>query len=89
MKRPQLENQLTLYGQSFSSRLLLGTARYDSPSVLADAIFSRGSCDADRFSPAPDRVDRRTPVNHFGICSEQPNVQFSPILQAASAPMKR
>jgi thiazole synthase len=38
MKRPQLENQLTLYGQSFSSRLLLGTARYDSPSVLADAI---------------------------------------------------
>lgn len=38
MKRPQSENQLTLYGQSFSSRLLLGTARYDSPSVLADAI---------------------------------------------------
>jgi thiazole synthase len=38
MKLPQSENQLTLYGQSFSSRLLLGTARYDSPSVLADAI---------------------------------------------------
>src|ERR1700683_1270959 len=30
--------QLNLYGQSFSSRLLLGTARYDSPSLLSDAI---------------------------------------------------
>jgi thiazole synthase len=29
---------LTLYGQSFTTRLLLGTARYDSPSLLADAI---------------------------------------------------
>jgi thiazole synthase len=38
MKAPQMEDQLTLYGQSFSSRLLLGTARYDSPSLLADAI---------------------------------------------------
>jgi len=32
------EDQLILYGQSFTSRLLLGTARYDSPSLLADAI---------------------------------------------------
>ena len=32
------EDQLILYGQSFPSRLLLGTARYDSPSLLADAI---------------------------------------------------
>lgn len=32
------EDQLVLYGQSFTSRLLLGTARYDSPSLLADAI---------------------------------------------------
>ncbi|MGA9601683.1 MAG: thiazole synthase [Methylocystis sp.] len=29
---------LTLYGQSFSSRLLLGTARYPSPAILAKAI---------------------------------------------------
>ena len=34
----RLEDPLTLYGLSFSSRLLLGTARYDSPSLLADAI---------------------------------------------------
>jgi len=33
-----MEDQLNLYGQSFSSRLLLGTARYDSPSLLGDAI---------------------------------------------------
>lgn len=38
MKRQEIEDQLTLYGRSFTSRLLLGTARYDSPSVLADAI---------------------------------------------------
>ncbi len=34
----EIEDQLTLYGQTFTSRLLLGTARYDSPSLLADAI---------------------------------------------------
>jgi thiazole synthase len=32
------EDPLTLYGLSFENRLLLGTARYDSPSLLADAI---------------------------------------------------
>lgn len=35
-----MENQLTLYGKSFSSRLLLGTARYDSPSMLGHAILA-------------------------------------------------
>lgn len=38
MERQATQDQLTLYGQSFTSRLLLGTARYDSPSLLADAI---------------------------------------------------
>jgi thiazole synthase len=38
MQRPESEDRLILYGQSFTSRLLLGTARYDSPSVLAGAI---------------------------------------------------
>src|SRR3984957_19287122 len=38
MNGQQMEDQLNLYGQSFSSRLLLGTARYDSPSLLAEAI---------------------------------------------------
>ena len=33
-----MSDPLTLYGQSFSSRLLLGTARYPSPAVLAKAI---------------------------------------------------
>ena len=31
---------LTLYGTSVSSRLLLGTARYPSPAVLAEAVRS-------------------------------------------------
>src|SRR5271155_4692410 len=34
----KLEDPLILYGRSFASRLLLGTARYDSPSLLAGAI---------------------------------------------------
>lgn len=38
MKSHGIEDQLTLYGRSSASRLLLGTARYDSPSLLADAI---------------------------------------------------
>jgi thiazole synthase len=38
MKRPAIQDELILYGRRFTSRLLLGTARYDSPSLLADAI---------------------------------------------------
>ena len=34
------QDQLTFYGRSFGSRLLLGTARYDSPVVLANAILA-------------------------------------------------
>jgi thiazole synthase len=42
MKDREIEDQLTLYGRSFASRLLLGTACYDSPSLLADAISAAG-----------------------------------------------
>jgi thiazole synthase len=38
MEAPKSEDRLILYKQNFTSRLLLGTGRYDSPSVLADAI---------------------------------------------------
>jgi len=38
MEGREMNDQLTLYGRSFTSRLLLGTARYDSPALLADAI---------------------------------------------------
>jgi thiazole synthase len=40
MKRREIEDQLTLYGRSSASRLLLGTARYESPALLADAIIA-------------------------------------------------
>ena len=33
-----LNAPLTLYGETFTSRLLLGTSRYPSPSVLLAAI---------------------------------------------------
>lgn len=38
MKGREIEDQLILYGRSSARRLLLGTARYDSPSLLADAV---------------------------------------------------
>jgi len=36
-ERP-IDDQLVIYGRRFSSRLLLGTARYESPSLLDNAI---------------------------------------------------
>jgi thiazole synthase len=38
MEERQSDDQLILYGRSFTSRLLLGTARYASPAVLSDAV---------------------------------------------------
>jgi thiazole synthase len=38
MPESQREDRLNLYGRTFTSRLLLGTARYASPSMLTDAI---------------------------------------------------
>ena len=38
MKERQIDDQLVIYGRRFSSRLLLGTARYESPSLLDNAI---------------------------------------------------
>jgi len=38
MRDRDMEEQLVMYGKKFSSRLLLGTARYESPHQLTDAI---------------------------------------------------
>ena len=38
-----MSDPLLLYGEAFQSRLLLGTARYPSPSVMLDAIASSGA----------------------------------------------
>jgi len=38
MNERHFDDQLVIYGHKFSSRLLLGTARYESPSLLDDAI---------------------------------------------------
>src|SRR6266481_1530274 len=34
----EMDDQLVLYGRIFASRLLLGTARYESPHQLTEAI---------------------------------------------------
>jgi len=36
----QQADSLVLYGESFASRLLLGTSRYPSPKVLENAVAS-------------------------------------------------
>ena len=36
------QDTLTLYGESFSSRLLLGTALYSSPQAMLESIHHRG-----------------------------------------------
>jgi thiazole synthase len=38
MTERRIDDQLVIYGRRFSSRLLLGTARYESPSLLDNAI---------------------------------------------------
>jgi thiazole synthase len=38
MEGRESHDQVVLYGRTFTSRLLLGTARYDSPTLLDDAI---------------------------------------------------
>jgi thiazole synthase len=38
MRERQIDDQLVIYGRRFSSRLLLGTARYESPFLLDNAI---------------------------------------------------
>src|ERR1700722_15915857 len=38
MEGRESDDELVLYGRRFTSRLLLGTARYDSPSILAEGI---------------------------------------------------
>jgi thiazole synthase len=59
MAEVQREDCLNLYGQAFESRLLLGTAGYSSPAILADAI-----CAAD---PAMLTVSLRRQVSGSSV----------------------
>lgn len=40
MRERDMQDPLLVYGKKFSSRLLLGTARYESPQQLTDAIWA-------------------------------------------------
>ena len=60
MSERQINDQLVIYGRRFSSRLLLGTARYESPSVLDDAIRTA--------DPAMLTVSLRRQVAGLGGC---------------------
>ena len=43
MNAPMADPKLTLYGESFASRLLLGTAGYPSPDILSQAAKASGA----------------------------------------------
>lgn len=62
VKESETHDQLNLYGQRFSSRLLLGTARYDSPSLLVNAISAA--------DPAMLTVSLRRQITDSKECGE-------------------
>lgn len=66
---------LTLYGESFQSRLLLGTSRYPSPSVLLQAI--------DRAQPGMLTASLRRQTGHGGETSQS----FWNLLREAKVPV--
>ena len=43
MEKPIAPEDFTVYGQTLGSRLLLGTAQYPSPAVLAEAVRASGA----------------------------------------------
>lgn len=73
MLHNRAEDTFTLYGHNFASRLLLGTARYESPLQLADAIRVA--------NPAllTVSVRRQLPSGHLG--SQDPGKAFWALLR--------
>jgi hypothetical protein len=53
MRERGMDDPLVLYGNRFSSRLLLGTARYESPRQLTDAIGVADPAMLDRVPATP------------------------------------
>jgi thiazole synthase len=62
MEPLEIEDRLVLYGQSYASRLLLGTARYTSPSLLAGAI--------DACSPAMLTLSLRRQISGANVSGQ-------------------
>lgn len=62
---PSTDDPLVLYGQAFSSRLLLGTSRYPSPSVLQAAVKLAQPAMLTASLRRQNRKDGDTAPNHF------------------------
>ncbi|MGI9151936.1 MAG: thiazole synthase, partial [Limnohabitans sp.] len=71
----QTDAPLTLYGETFASRLLLGTSRYPSPSVLLQAI--------ERSKPAMLTASLRRQTGSGGEASQS----FWNLLREAKVPV--
>mgnify|MGYP001570155199 FL=1 len=75
MSTPSTPDSLVLYGQHFASRLLLGTARYPSPTVLEAAV--------QRARPAMVTASLR----RQGINATQAGASFWQLLQQLGVPV--
>ena len=87
MERQAIQNELILYGKRFTSRILLETARYESPQQLTDAISAA--------EPAMLTVSLRRQLSaakdsgqSFGTCFRRPNARFCPTQRAVSLRMR-
>ena len=56
----------TLYGQTFNSRLLIGSALYPSPAIMRDAITESGA----EIVTVSASLQSRVVANHSGASSK-------------------
>ena len=82
-----LEDPLVLYGETFASRLLLGTSRYPSPQVLADAV--RLAQPAMLTASAKCKVSRRRAFRWALVAAVPSAAELSSLLVRSSLPTFR
>ncbi len=79
---------LTLYGETFPSRLLLGTAAYPTPEILKQSIQTAQPAMITVSLRRAGSGGRRT-VRGFGRCFKKPTFPSCRTRQAAKACRKR
>jgi hypothetical protein len=88
MRDQEMDDQLVLYGRIFTSRLLLGTARYESPRQLTEAI-SAAALPCSRCPCGASSRPRKILASPFGTCFGRRGGRFSPIPLAASVHVRQ
>jgi len=68
MRDQEMDDQLVLYGRIFTSRLLLGTARYESPRQLTEAISAADPAMLTAPPCGASSRPRKILASPFGTC---------------------